>query len=65
VETVWFPLLFSLSESLAEFRRRNGENKTNQFSPATCASEKTPLTLQTYKLFAIGERFVRCSKVQP
>jgi hypothetical protein len=37
---------FILLERLAEFRRRSGE-RSKSFLPATCASAKTPLGLQS------------------
>ena len=53
-----------LSKNLVEFRRRNGEIKSSTFSGATCACQKTLLSLQTRKLCAAGARFMRCSRLQ-
>jgi len=53
-----------VSKNLVEFRRRNGEIKSNTFSGATYACQKTLLSLQTRKLCAAGARFMRCSRLQ-
>jgi len=53
-----------VSKNLVEFRRRNGEIKSNKFSGATCACQKTLLSLQMWKLCAPGAQFMRCSRLQ-
>ena len=53
-----------VSKNLVEFRRRNGEIKSDPFSGATCACQKTLLGLQTWELCATGAQFLRCSRPQ-
>ena len=53
-----------LKENLVEFHRHSGEIKFGLFSGATCACQKTLLSLQTRKLCAAGAQFMRCSRLQ-
>ena len=55
----------SLSKSLAEFRRRSGERKSQSFSPATCTAEKILLRLQVWNLCALGAQIMRAADCSP